>query len=419
MDKSIIGDDKSGFSYEGDSVTGASGACKIRIGEKIGPDGRYIIKDVLGRGGMGEVYLAFDEISKTEFAIKFIPREVSLNEDEMEGIRKNFALVRNLYHPNIAALTALERLPDGEYILVMEAVSGRNTLKKERLSRQDERLPVSEAVKICGQIAEALDYAHENKVIHRDVKPGNVMIGDGGRVKLTDFGLAAQIMSSMNSCSMLPIDKSGTRPYMSPEQWEGRVQDSKTDQWALAVLFYELVEGRLPFPADDIGVLERQVLEKIPEKPDVLSENQWAVLKRALSKEKENRFATCMEFIKKVEFDSTAKVPQGKSRQYIMVGALALFVLTLFYYSRTRTTVSGAVQEAAVRSDLLRIEKEIRDIFADAGFENIVLGVSEDMTLTLKGVVESLEVKQEAVALAKGTDMFPEVKDMVFVILGD
>ena len=104
----------------------------------------------------------------------------------------------------------------------MEAVPGRRTLHKERLSREDEKLPVDEAIRVCEQIAAALDYAHSQKVLHRDVKPANVMIAPDGRVKLTDFGLAAQIVSSMTRVTRMAVNTSGTRPYMAPEQWESR-----------------------------------------------------------------------------------------------------------------------------------------------------------------------------------------------------
>ena len=281
----------------GDFPTMRAGFQKISHGTKIGPGGRYVIKDTLGKGGMGEVYLALDEIANTDVAVKLVPREVSTSEDEMEQVRKNFALVRNLHHPNIAAVTALERLPSGENILIMEAVLGRRTLYKDRLSRKKERYSVPEAIGLCKQIAEALDYAHKQKVIHRDVKPSNVLLTPKGKVKLTDFGLAALIMSSMNRVSTSAMQTSGTRPYMAPEQWEGSLQDAKTDQWSLAVLFYELVTGRLPFPAADLGILEKQITEKTPQKADTLSSSQWRALLRSLSKNQDRRFGTCVEFV--------------------------------------------------------------------------------------------------------------------------
>jgi serine/threonine protein kinase len=269
----------------------------IRIGAKIGPGDRYVIKRLLGRGGMGEVYLANDTVAGAEVAIKLVPREVSLNEDEMEQVRKNFNLVRNLHHPSIAAVTQIERIQSsGEYFLVMEHVPG-ETLHKKRLHSPDEKLPVDEAIRICSEVAKALDYAHQNHVMHRDVKPNNVIITPKGGVKITDFGLAAQIVFCMSRISKTPIQTSGTRPYMAPEQWEGKLQNHRTDQWALAVVFYELVAGRLPFPANDPLILERQVVGKRAKSPAELDDARMDVLLKALAKEKEERFADCRQFM--------------------------------------------------------------------------------------------------------------------------
>lgn len=287
----------------------------IQIGVSIGPNDRYEIRDNLGRGGMGEVFLAYDRLGGIEVAVKLIPREVSASEEEMQQIRKNFALVQKLHHSNIAAVTNLERLPDsGEYFLVMEAVPGRNTLHKERLNREGEKIPVEEAIRICKQVAEALDYAHGQKVLHRDIKPANVMLTPSGEVKLTDFGLAAQIVSSMHRVSMMPVNTSGTRPYMAPEQWESRLQDERTDQWALAVMFYELVSGWVPFSSNDVEILERQVLTKTPRRPDELSEPQWAALIKALGKNKEDRFSSCAEFISAL---SPAQAGPKRKRSFV------------------------------------------------------------------------------------------------------
>lgn len=365
MNRSIGNDDTdSGIRSIGDQPTMRGGYGEIRIGLKIGPDNRYHIKDILGKGGMGEVYLAFDEISKTGVAIKLVPREVSTSEDEMEQVRKNFALVRNLHHPNIAAVTALERLASGEYILVMEAVLGRRTLQKERLSRENERIPVPEAIQICSQIAEALDYAHKQRVIHRDVKPSNVLLTPDGQVKLTDFGLAAQIMSSMNRVSMLPTRTSGTRPYMAPEQWEGRLQDIQTDQWALAVLFYELVTGHLPFPADDLGVLERQILEKTPQRPEPLTDNQWSSLRRALSKEKEDRFDSCAAFVQAIADDKRQRLPQKTGKRspigvlllLLCIGGLGVVAYRHFLHESSTPSLPEPIMPSAIEEDIARRE---------------------------------------------------------------
>jgi len=307
---------------------------------------------------MGEVFLAYDKLGGIEVAVKLIPREVSASEEEMQQIRKNFALVQKLHHPNIAAVTNLERLSgSGEYFLVMEAVPGRNSLHKERLNREGEKIPVDEAVRICRQVAEALDYAHGQKVLHRDIKPANVMLTPDGEVKLTDFGMAAQIVSSMQRVSMMPVNTSGTRPYMAPEQWESRLQDERTDQWALAVMFYELISGWLPFSSNDVEVLERQVLTKTPRKPDELSEAQWSALNKALSKNKEGRFPSCSQFL-----SALSPAPVGaRSKRSFVLGYVAAVCIVFLLGATTLYMQKGYPRDAEQVQKLARQEAEARN----------------------------------------------------------
>ena len=259
----------------------------------LGRIDRYELLRELGGGGFGVVYLARDTVAGIEVAAKGLPPLVKNNAEEMERIRENFALVSKLHHPNIAAALHLHvakdvwyaddrvrqalRVLSGDTLLVMTFAPG-VTLNKWRRQFPEGRVPVPQALEVCRQIAAALDYAHREKVVHRDVKPSNVMvetrekvrgnreevIGDRGEVRgnreevrgrtelcvrVLDFGLAAEIRSSMSRVSQEKGDTSGTRPYMAPEQWAGRRQDGRTDQYALAVLFYELVSGAVPLPA--------------------------------------------------------------------------------------------------------------------------------------------------------------------------
>ena len=142
-------------------------------------------------------------------------------------------------------------------------------------------------------IADALDYAHAHKVIHRDVKPTNIFLkmNDGKlkEVMLIDFGIAAEIQMSMTHYTSAKINTSGTRPYMPPEQWLGQKQDAKTDQYALGVVAYELYSGHLPFMASDFCILRDCVLRYTPKKIDGLPAHINAALQRALAKKREDR----------------------------------------------------------------------------------------------------------------------------------
>jgi len=271
------------------------------------PDGRFQVGDLimnrykvlaeLGQGGMGVVYKCFDETAGIEVALKALPPELSHNTIEMEDIKDNFQLVHNLHHPNIASSNTLERdISNGNYYLIMECCEGEDLRRWLKRKRKECELKLEEVLPIIEQVASALDYAHEMKIMHRDIKPGNIMIDQIGKIKVLDFGLAAQIHTSMTRVSMAYHGTSGTGPYMAPEQWEGRIQDARADQYALAVMTYEMLAGHTPFESTDAAVLREAVLkskvislENVPKYVDV------AIL-RALSKEPAERFESCSDF---------------------------------------------------------------------------------------------------------------------------
>jgi serine/threonine protein kinase len=306
-------------------------------GPVLGRIDRYELIEELGGGGFGVVYKARDVETGIEVAVKGLPPLVQQNREELDRIRDNFALVSRLHHPHIAAPLHLHRAQsvwyasesvkqrlrvlEDDYLFVMAYAPG-VTLSKWRRQFPEGKVPVNLALEVCRQIAEALDYAHSQKVMHRDIKPSNVVVetlaegrGLGGERKevrgargegvvvarVLDFGLAAEIRSSMSRVSNETGDTSGTRPYMAPEQWAGRKQGPATDQYALAVLFYELVSGEVPFaPAFETGdpvVMRGAVMQEAPAILSDLSEPLNATLMRGLDKEIVQRFRSCGEFV--------------------------------------------------------------------------------------------------------------------------
>jgi serine/threonine protein kinase len=256
---------------------------------------RYRVTGELGQGGMGVVYGCRDEVGGIDVALKALPPDLSRNSVEMEEVRENFQLVSRLSHPNIAQIRTLEKDPaTGDYYLVMECVEEVN-LRRYR-KQHGGTLTLDEVLPIARQIAEALDYAHSERIIHRDIKPSNVMVREDGVVKVLDFGLAAQIQTSLSRVSRVNYGTSGTGPYMAPEQWRGQYQDAATDQYALAVLVYELLAGRCPFENPDISILREAVLKDEPEPVPATSEHVWQVLARALLKGRKLRFGDCRQF---------------------------------------------------------------------------------------------------------------------------
>jgi len=260
--------------------------------------GRYKVLSELGQGGMGVVYRCFDETAGIEIALKTLPPELSHNTLEMNDVRANFRLVSRLVHQNIAIYRNLERdATTGNCYLIMECVSGEDLRNWIRRKREEGSLTLRTVLPVIRQVASALDYAHEEKVIHRDIKPGNIMINTEGHVKVLDFGLAAQIQTSMTRVSMVSQDTGGTAPYMAPEQWRGKVQGAAADQYALAVMTYEMLAGHLPFESTDVTVLREAVLNETPDPIESLPKFVQTAIEHAMSKDPSKRFRTCSDFI--------------------------------------------------------------------------------------------------------------------------
>jgi len=297
-------------------------------GPALGRIDQYELVRKLGGGGFGVVYLARDTAGGVEVALKTLHPLLKHNPEEMELLREKFAIVSRLAHPNIATALVLHpvrdvsivdeatrlelKLSPGDSVMVMRYAPG-VTLSKWRRQFPGGVIPFDRVLEIARQLASALDHAHSERIVHRDIKPGNVMVEtlaeesqgpdrEGKvRVRILDFGLAAEIHSSMSCVSTEQGDTSGTRPYMAPEQWAGRRQDGRTDQYALACVLYELLSGAPPFAGvfetGDPIIMRTAVVSDPPESLDALPAFANAALLRALSKDPKDRFPTCSAFV--------------------------------------------------------------------------------------------------------------------------
>ncbi len=268
----------------------------------VNPVGRYQIAGEIGRGAMGVVYKALDPAIGRTVAIKTIHltdvtdavarqrvREKLLGEAQSAG---------TLSHPNIVTVYDVLTENDFAYI-VMEFVPGPSL---DEMLRQHQIPEREELIVYLRQVAQALDYAHRKGVVHRDVKPGNILISATGvgaerLAKITDFGVAKTFAEgAVQSGSM-----TGTPSYMSPEQIEGGVVDGRSDQFSLAIVVYELLAGRKPFEAESVDLLFQQICRSparpIEETDPTLSPTVSKVMARALAKRPEDRFASVSDFI--------------------------------------------------------------------------------------------------------------------------
>ncbi|MGP8202093.1 MAG: protein kinase domain-containing protein [Limisphaerales bacterium] len=222
--------------------------------------GRFTLVKALGRGGMGEVWLAQDERLDEQVALKFLPPEIRGDAVALDDLRRETSRSHGLAHPNIVRIHDLHEDADGMAFITMEYVDG-PTLAALELQQPQRVLPWDYLSPLLEQLCAALDYAHGENVIHRDLKPTNLMVNSRGRLKLADFGIAAVANDSKSRASG-KHSTSGTPPYMSPQQLTGKKPQATDDIYALGATFYELLTSKPPFYRGD---LTHQILHEPPE----------------------------------------------------------------------------------------------------------------------------------------------------------
>ena len=299
------------------------GAQRLRPDAAIGPSGRYLLEEEAGRGGMGVVWKARDEVVGDRVALKFLPEALAFDEISLDGLKHEARTLLGLTHPGVVRLRNLE-LDQGLLFLVMEYLAG-PTLRgvlAARLRAGKRGLGTREARWILEQIAPALDFAHQRKILHRDLKPANLMLtaapGDplgvaGEEVKLTDFGIAYVATTSFTQLTGRQ-DTSGTLPYMAPELLRGRPPSVASDLYALGATLYELVAGGLPFVRGDISLQIREEEAPALESGDAALD---AAVEAALAKEPTDRPASAAAFVEQarrqvvVTAPAPTRVPQS------------------------------------------------------------------------------------------------------------
>ncbi|RJP15674.1 MAG: hypothetical protein C4520_19825 [Candidatus Abyssobacteria bacterium SURF_5] len=249
--------------------------------------GKYELLKEIGKGGMGNVYLARDSESNATVALKVLPPEFTRTPKYIERFRREAKAVARLNHPNIIKIFDIGEQESTHYF-AMEYLGGM-TLRK--LLEQRGRLPVAEAISILVQIADALDTAHAQGIIHRDVKPDNIMSDESGKFKIMDFGIAHTEQGTRLTVTGTIM---GTPEYMSPEQASGTAVDKRTDIYALGIVLYEMLTGKVPFNAQTAVEILQMHITKMPESPKLINPeipgNLSNIIAKMIEKQPANRY---------------------------------------------------------------------------------------------------------------------------------
>jgi serine/threonine-protein kinase len=285
--------------------------------------GRYELQEELGRGAMGVVYRAFDPMIGRIVAVKTMrlaeegtgmPRPELLTRFQTEA-----RAAGQLVHPNIIVIYDAGET-EGLYYITMEYVDGRSL---QSLIDQKQPFPLPRILRIMGQVCSALEFAHQRNVVHRDVKPANIVLAADDTVKITDFGTAKILQLGTTQSGTIV----GTPSYMSPEQIKGKPIDGRSDVFSLGVILYELVTGEKPFPGESITTVIYKIVNEEPIPPRELDSSVHpglsAVITKALAKEPDQRYQTCKELMQDLlnyRALAGANVPSGFEATVVVVG---------------------------------------------------------------------------------------------------
>ncbi|MGZ4315683.1 MAG: protein kinase domain-containing protein [Gaiellaceae bacterium] len=284
------------------------------VGERIAD--RYELEEVVGHGGMSTVYKAHDSLLERNVALKVLHQQYNEDEDFVERFKHEARSVAQLQHPNI--VTVIDRgEEDGRQYIVFEFIDGENL--KELVVRKG-RLDLRDALEIANEIAHGLAFAHDHGLVHRDVKPQNVLLNGDGRAKVTDFGIARSLDVDHGVTQTGTI--LGTSNYIAPEQASGQPVDAHTDVYSLGIVLYEMLTGELPFPGESfVAIAMRHIQEPSPNVLDVRGDIPLRVaemIDRALEKDPEQRFPTMDAFAAEIEA-SLAELDRGEDGAVTMV----------------------------------------------------------------------------------------------------
>lgn len=257
--------------------------------------GKYEVREIVGRGGMGVVFKVWDTLEERAKAIKMVPPELASSPLAFDDLKREISMASAIVHPNVLKVLSLEA-QDGQYFIVMEYIEG-ESLEQKMATAKDRRLKEEVVIRIMKKTAEGIIEAHAKKVIHRDLKPRNIMVSRDGQVKVLDFGVSDRMTRSMTE--LTGSDTSGTWPYMAPEQLSnlfGR-ENQQVDVWSFGVTMYQLLTGEVPFR-------NREQILDLKEKPFPManvSRRTTNIVFKCLEKDRKKRYRDMSEALADLE----------------------------------------------------------------------------------------------------------------------
>jgi eukaryotic-like serine/threonine-protein kinase len=405
-----LNDQTLGTSGQGWSVPAAEGIVsatalvQLTPGTSIG--GRYEIVRLLGQGGMGAVYQARDKELDRQVAIKVIRADMAANPEILRRFKQELILARQITHKNVIRIFDLGQA-DGIKFITMEYIEGENL---QGVLRRKKKLEPAEAANILAQVCRALEAAHNEGVIHRDLKPQNIMVDKSGRAYVMDFGIARSMVGAGLTQTGALI---GTPDYMSPEQAKGQPLDARSDLFSIGIIFYEMLSGKVPFDADTtMGKLWKRTNEPARPLDDLdttIPRPLSDIVRKCLEIDPQKRFASTGELLRQIEIwqgpaagTRAVSIPVSvlpRSAKWLAAG-LGVLLIAGILYLRSRVSPQPSGPHAPVTLLIADFENKTGDSVFDGTLEPM-LGIALEGAPFISSINRA-QAKKDAARLQPG-----------------